>query len=89
MAPLWSLCLHLSCCMISGAIVRGYIQNYIESMGDCMPTTGDVHLPSCTNVKYLMEQYQASYRDTAVGKKYFYEIFKKYFPHVKFPKVRI
>ena len=56
--------------------VTSWLRTFVEKVGDKMPTSMDIHLPSCLTKS-----------DVCCNMSTFYNIWKRDFPHVKIPKV--
>ncbi len=70
--------------------VISWLRTFVQKVGDRMPTSSDIHLPSCLT---KADVYALAVDDLSQGglqcckPSTFYEIWKTEFPHVKIPKV--
>ena len=70
--------------------VISWLRSFVQKVGDQMPTSTDVHLPSCLT---KADVYAIAVDDLTQGglkcckMSTFYHIWKSEFPHVKIPKV--
>ncbi len=72
--------------------VISWLRTFVQKVGDRMPASTDIHLPSCLT---KADVYALAVDDLSQGglecckTSTFYEIWKSEFPHVKIPKVNI
>ncbi|XP_071507098.1 uncharacterized protein [Diadema antillarum] len=67
----------------------GYMETFILKMGDTCPESGRVYLPCCTSIKGIYEEYLTclTKEHEQISKTQFYQLWRKHFSHVSFPKV--
>lgn len=72
--------------------IINWLRMFVEKVGDKMPTSQDIHLPSCLT---KADVYALVYDDLSQGdlecckQSAFYDIWQRHFPNVKIPKVHV
>lgn len=70
----------------------GWMRSFFSKIGDCMPMSDAIHLPSCLT---KVDVYDLAKYDLTQGSlpccssSYMYDLWKREFPQVKIPKVRL